>query len=198
MSTSRPPATPPARPTPPWLAPLGLIALALLAHAGALAGGWIWDDPENVTRCAPVLASWDGLRTIWLDPTAIQQYYPIVHTTFWIEHKLWGLHPLGFHAVNLALHALDAFLVWRLLRRLGLPGAEAWIGSALFAVHPVHVESVAWVTERKNTLSMAMALGSALVWLRWAGLGTDTTRGEGTRRAWLGAFGLFLLALLAK
>ena len=198
MSRSRPPAPPPARPAPPWLAPAGLIALAVLAHAGVLTGGWIWDDPENVTRCAPVLASWDGLRTIWLDPTAIQQYYPMVHTTFWIEHQLWGLHPLGFHAVNLALHTLAALLLWRLLRRLGLPDAAAWIGAALFAVHPVHVESVAWVTERKNTLSMALALGSALAWLRWAGLAADGARGEGTRRAWLTAFGLFVLALLAK
>ena len=140
MSRSRPPAPPPARPAPPWLAPAGLIALAVLAHAGVLTGGWIWDDPEDVTRCAPVLASWDGLRTIWLDPTAIQQYYPMVHTTFWIEHQLWGLHPLGFHAVNLALHTLAALLLWRLLLRLGLPDAAAWIGAALFAVHPVHVE----------------------------------------------------------
>ena len=174
------------------------MALALLAHARALAGGWIWDDPENVTQCAPVLASWDGLRTIWLDPTAIQQYYPAVHTTFWIEHKLWGLHPLGFHAVNLMLHALASVLLWRLLRRLGLPEAAAWIGAALFAVHPVHVESVAWVTERKNTLSMVFALGCTLAWLRWAGLAEDGGRGAGTRRAWLAANGLFALALLSK
>jgi tetratricopeptide (TPR) repeat protein len=180
-----------------WLAAAGILALALLAYAPVRDCGWVWDDDANVTRCAPV-QSWSGLRAIWLDPTAIQQYYPLTHTTFWIEHKAWGLHPPGFHVVNVLLHALNAILLWRALRRLGLPAAAAWIAGALFAVHPVHVESVAWVTERKNTLSMALYLGSGLLWLRWAGLAEDGSRGEGERRLWIASLGLFVLSLLAK
>ena len=181
-----------------WIwAATGLALLAIVAHVRALGGGWLWDDDANVTACAPVLA-WDGLSRIWFDPAAIQQYYPLIHSTFWLEHKLWGLNPIGFHAVNVALHALNTLLLWRVLRRLGLPAVAAWLGAALFAVHPVHVESVAWITERKNTLSFAFYAGSALWWLRWRGLAEDGSTGEG--RPWVLAvsFLLFVLALLAK
>jgi Flp pilus assembly protein TadD len=181
-----------------WLwAAAGIVALALLAHARALGCGWIWDDDANVTACAPVLA-WDGLARIWTDPTAIQQYYPLIHSTFWLEHKLWGLNPLGFHAVNVLLHALNALLLWRVLKRLGLPPVAAWLGGALFAVHPVQVESVAWITERKNTLSFAFYAGSALWWLRWRGLAEGGSSGEDQPRVLAVSFGLFVLALLSK
>src|SRR5262245_8916946 len=189
----------PPRPPPrqPWLELAILFGLAVLTYARAFTCGWIWDDDANVTACAPVLA-WNGLATIWLDPHAIQQYYPVLHTAFWIEHKLWGLNPLGLHAVNVLLHALNGFLLLHLLRRVGLPDAAAWIAAALFVVHPVHVESVAWVTEMKNTLSCSFYFGSALAWLRWAGLAEDGAEGEGQARALAASMGLFLLALLTK
>ncbi len=178
------------------LAGAAILALAVLAYLPALGCGWIWDDNANVTQCRAV-QTWGGILEIWGNPRLIQQYYPLTHTTFWIEHKLWGLHPAGYHAVNVLLHALNAWLLRKAFRRLGLPVAAAWIGAALFAVHPVHVESVAWVTERKNTLSMAFYLGSGLLWLRWAGLAADR-EGEGERRPWAGHLLLFLAAVLSK
>jgi tetratricopeptide (TPR) repeat protein len=179
------------------LAAAGLVALAVLVHLRGAWGGWLWDDDANVTNCAPVLA-WRGLLAIWTDPTSVQQYYPLTHTTFWIEHKLWGLDPLGFHAVNVLLHALNALLLRRALLRLGLGEGAAWIAAALFAVHPVQVESVAWVTERKNTLSMAFYLGSGLLWLRWAGLAADRPADRGRLAHWAGFLALFVAALLSK
>src|SRR5688500_15867920 len=132
-----------------------VVLLTLVAYIPALRAGYIWDDPqyvlENLTLRSP-----RGLAQIWLVPTATPQYYPLVHTTFWVEYQLWGPdRPAGFHLLNVLLHAANALLVWRVLRRLGLPGGEptAWAVAAVFALHPVHVESVAWITERKNVLS---------------------------------------------
>jgi Flp pilus assembly protein TadD len=180
-----------------WYAAAAVAALAILAHSPALFGGWIWDDSANLTKCEAV-ASWSGLARIWTDPSATQQYYPLTYTTFWLEHKAWGFHPAGFHAVNVLLHAVNALLLLVAFRRLGLGGAAAFLGAALFAVHPVHAESVAWATERRNVLSMALYLGSGLSWLRWSGLAEGDRAPPGRHRTWIAAFVLFLLALLAK
>lgn len=124
--------------------------------------GFVWDDDDYVTENA-TLRSGVGLARIWLELGAVPQYYPLVHTTFWIEYRLWGLRPLGFHVTNILLHALNGLLLWELLRRLRVPGA--WLGAALFVLHPMQVESVAWVTERKNVLSGAFYLLAALTYL---------------------------------
>ncbi len=174
-----------------------VFALAVVAYLPALWCGWIWDDNAYVTGNA-VIQSWGGIADVWLRPSATPQYYPLVHTTYWVEHKVWGLWPAGYHAVNVLLHALNAWLLMRAMRRLGLPLLAAALGGALFAVHPVQVESVAWVTERKNVLSMAFYLGSGLLWLRWAGLSADRGDGEGDPRLWAGALALFVGALLSK
>ena len=150
-------------------------------------GGFIWDDDDYVQDNL-TLRSLEGLGQIWFQPGATRQYYPLVHTTYWLEYRLWGLDPTGYHVVNVILHALSAVLVWRLLIRLKVPGA--WAAAALFALHPVHVESVAWITERKNTLSGAFYLSAAWAYLRY----------EGTRspRLYWAALFLFATALLSK
>jgi len=145
-----------------WLAVAGLVALVALVYAPALANGFIWDDDLYVTN-NEALRSPAGLRDIWLRIGTTPQYYPLVYTSFWIEYQLWGLAPAGYHATNVALHALAALLAWRLFARLAVPGA--WLAAAVFAVHPVMVESVAWVTERKNVLSLVFTLGLAQTFL---------------------------------
>lgn len=163
-----------------------LIVAVLLAYQPAWHGGELWDDDGHITK--PELESADGLRRIWFEIGATQQYYPIVHSAFWLFHQLWGRDTLGYHLVNIGLHALSGFLLTLLLRRLAVPGAV--LAGVLFALHPVHVESVAWITELKNTLSGALYLAAALAYLRF-----DTRR----RRAfYVVALALFLLALLAK
>ena len=169
-----------------------LVGLTLAAYLPVLGAGYVWDDDFHVTRNL-TLRSLDGLRRIWLEASSSPQYYPMTNSSFWIEYQLWGLRPLGYHLVNVLLHAGSALLLWLVLRRLEVPGA--WLGAALFALHPAHVESVAWITERKNTLSGFFALAAALVYLRFA-LG----EGARARRAWTyaGALLLFLLALASK
>ena len=91
-----------------------LVALTLAAYAPALQAGFIWDDDSYVTA-NPTLQSLDGLRRIWLEPGAVPQYYPLTFTSFWIEHHLWGLQPLGYHLTNVLLHTLNALLLWLVL-----------------------------------------------------------------------------------
>jgi tetratricopeptide (TPR) repeat protein len=149
-------------PSPPWntaVLGLGLVLLVIVAYLPALRGQFIWDDDFHVVKSVP-LRSLAGLWRIWFEPGATQQYYPLTHSTFWLDYHLWGLHPLAYHAENILLHALAAVLLWRLLRRLDVSGA--WLGAALFALHPVCVESVAWITERKNALSGVCFLAAML------------------------------------
>jgi tetratricopeptide (TPR) repeat protein len=190
-----PPSRPPAAPAPSALIDyalpaLALVALTLLAYGPALQGGFVWDDDAYVTANR-TLRSFDGLRRIWTEPGVVPQYYPLTFTSLWLEYRLWGIDPTGYHVTNVLLHALAALLLWRVLATLAVPGA--WIAAALFALHPVGVESVAWITERKNVLSGALALGALLAYLPVAGLG-----GERRPRAYGLALALFGAALLAK
>jgi len=178
--------------------PVVALLLALLlavVYAPALRGGYIWDDDSYVTRNEN-LQSVDGLRRIWLEPHSSPQYYPLVFTGFWVEHRLWGLKPFGYHAVNVLLHLLNALLLWLFLRRFS-PG-WALLAAVIFALHPVHVESVAWVTERKNVLSTALYLGSALTYLRCAPLEPEAPAPRGRWLSYSLSLLLFVGALLAK
>ncbi len=167
--------------------PCALIFFAtFIAYWPALAGGFLWDDPAHVTR--PDLRSLAGLARIWFEPGATQQYYPLLHSAFWLEHALWGDATVGYHLVNVLLHATAACLFGVALRRLEVPGA--WLAAAIFALHPVGVESVAWISEQKNTLSLVLYLGAALVYLRF-----DERR---RRTDYAGATALFVAALLTK
>ena len=157
-----------------------------MAYLPALDGGLLWDDAAHITR--PELRSLHGLWRIWSDLGATQQYYPLLHSAFWIEYKLWGDALLAYHLANLLLHAAAACLVMLIMRRLGLPGA--WLAALIFALHPVCVESVAWIAEQKNTLSTVFYLSAALLYLRF-----DRTR---RRSHYFLALALFVLALLTK
>jgi tetratricopeptide (TPR) repeat protein len=179
-----------------WFARWGgvlLVALTLLAHLPALDCGFIWDDDSYILNNA-TLRSPGGLAQIWFKPRATPQYYPMTFTTFWLEYRFWELQPKGFHVVNMVLHAAAALLLWRILLRLRAPGA--WFAAALFALHPVMVESVAWVTERKNVLSTVFYLSSLLLYLRYRP--PDGAQRGSFPRHYLPALGFFLLALLSK
>ena len=144
---------------------LGLLVIVCYLPA-MLWGGFVWDD-RIFTDAEPV-RDVSGLWQIWFSPSAIGEeghYWPLVYTTFWLEHKLWGFDPTGYHVVNVLLHLANTLLLWHLLRRLTVPGA--WMVAAVFAVHPLHVESVAWVIERKDVLSGLFYLAAALAWMRF-------------------------------
>src|SRR5580704_488438 len=169
-----------------WLFALALILIALLLYRPAWHGQPVWDDDAHITH--PELRSWHGLVQIWTQIGATQQYYPLVHTAFWIEQKLWDDSFLGYHLVNILLHGATAVVLLQILLRLKIPGA--WLGAALFALHPVQVESVAWISEFKNTLSGAFFFGSLLAYLRF-----DERR---TAFSYVGSLVLFILGLLCK
>lgn len=175
------------------LAAASLLAITGAAYAGVAGCGFIWDDNLRVSE-NPTLLSMAGLRQIWFEIAANKQYYPLVFTSFWIEYRLWGADPLGYHLVNLLLHGTLAILFWRVLLALEVPGA--WLAAAVFAVHPVHVESVAWISERKNVLSGVFYLASALAYFRHVG---KRERGESRSRSlYAVSLALFVCALLAK
>ncbi len=166
-----------------------LVAITLLAYLSALRGGFIWDDQEYVVE-NPVLRDWAGLWRIWAEPGASHEpfYRPMTYSTFWLEYQCWGPRPFGFHLVNVLLHALNALLVWRVLCRLCIGGA--WVAAAAFALHPVHVESVAWIIERKDVLSGCFYLAALLAYLR------STHAGRWT--AYALSLALFMAAVLSR
>lgn len=168
------------------VAGVSLLLLVLLFYLPAINGGFVFDDDRHVTPEA--LRSWHGLWRIWFEIGASFQYYPVLHTAFWIEHRLWGDAVRGYHLANIILHVGSAWMLAAIVRRLGLRGA--WLAAFLFALHPVCVESVAWISEQKNTLSTLFYFAAAFVYL-----GFDRKR---SALAYLLASSLFLLALLTK
>jgi tetratricopeptide (TPR) repeat protein len=215
---------------------VGIFAATLVAYAPVYRAGFIWDDDAHVTR--PDLRDWSGLGRIWSSLTSTQQYYPVLHSAFWMEHRLWGDAAVGYHLLNVLLHALAACLFAQVLLRLYALGSDstgaltasgsaggvgraeagserrsgtaavvpahaaptnprwsrvhgaAWLAAALFALHPVAVESVAWISEQKNTLSTVFYLAAALAYL-----GFDRNRTVG---AYFAGLILFALAVLTK
>src|SRR5580658_8724373 len=163
-----------------------IFCATLAAYFPALRGGLLWDDSSHLTK--PGLQSFHGLWRIWFELGATQQYYPLLHSAFWLEHRMWGDAVTGYHLTNVALHALSACLVVMIVKRLSLPGA--WLAGFVFALHPVNVESVAWISEQKSTLSGVFYLASLLTYLHF-----DQDR---RKSKYLLATGLFVLALLSK
>ena len=188
--------TPHQRSTPAKLSrqdALALVALCLLVVVSYLPamlwGGFVWDD-DLCIKVDPV-RDVSGLWQIWFSPSALEEehhYWPLVYTTFWLEHKLWGFDPTGYHIVNALLHLANTLLVWHLMRRLAVPGA--WMVAAVFAVHPLHVESVAWVIERKDVLSGLFYLAAVAMWMRFV---EQPSRGR-----YIGSLALYMAGMLSK
>jgi tetratricopeptide (TPR) repeat protein len=162
------------------------VVLVLVAYLPAFGGGWLWDDDILITA-NPLVTEARGLWGIWFNNTS-PDYFPVTLTACWIEYRLWADWAPGYHAVNIAWHAANTVLVWRILVRLGVPGA--WLAAAVWGVHPVTVTSVAWVAERKNTLSMFFGCLSVLGWMSY--------EDSGERRFYGWSLLSFVVALLAK
>ena len=167
----------------------GLVLVTVAAYWSVFSAGFVWDDDDYVTA-NETLRSLDGLRRIWTEPGAVPQYYPLTFTTLWLEYRFWGLDPRGYHVTNVLLHAASGVLAFVALARLGVAGAL--VTGALFALHPVHVESVAWVAERKNVLSGVLYLTALVLYL-------PRVNGEaGASWRYPAALAAFAAALLSK
>jgi protein O-mannosyl-transferase len=145
-----------------WLWAFLLVALVFISYARVLNADFIWDDESHLTR-NPCVVGPLGLKEIWTSARAV--YYPLVLTTFWTVHRFAGLSPWPYHLLNVFLHAGSAVLLWQVLRQLNV--RAAWLGAVLWALHPVMVQSVAWVTELKNTQSGFFYLLSIFCFLKW-------------------------------
>lgn len=168
-----------------WVAALGLVLAVILVYLPVWWAGYIWDDDYHLTA-NPCIVGPAGLKEIWT--TSAGQFFPLVLTTFWVEHALWGLQPLPYHLVNVLQQATCAVLLWRVLVCLRVPGA--WLGAALWTLHPLQVESVAWISEMKNTQSCLFYLLAILLYVRW--LQTKENQGRGN---WSYALTLIFAAL---
>ena len=176
---------------------LALLVLALLvavSYFPATQAGFVWDD--LIVKTLTAIRDWGGIAELWFAPGSAYlqgdvgegHYWPLTYSTFWLEHKLWGLNPAGYHVVNILLHFANTALLWCLLRRLCVPGA--WLVAAVFAVHPLHVESVAWIIERKDVLSALFYLTAVLGWIRFVE--------EPRRERYILVLALFVAGLLSK
>ena len=170
-------------------AAIALCLLTIACYFPATWAGFVWDDAAFVN--AEQVQRGGGIFDIWFAPHSLTfegHYWPLLYSTFWLEHKLWGFNPLGFHLVNLALHGIAVILLWRLLTRLQVPAA--WLAAAIFAVHPVHVEAVGWVIGRKDVMAGLFSIACALAYLRFI----ENGRTAHYRNAVL----FFIAALLSK
>ncbi len=170
-----------------WPAAAVVICAALVLYWPALSAGFLWDDDTQIEGNVS-LRTLAGLWSIWTDPGSQMQYYPISYSLYWIGYQLWGSSPVGYHAVSVSLHAICGVLVMGVFKRLALRGALA--AALVFTLHPVQLESIAWVAEQRTPLSTAFYLLAVLAWARHL----DT----GCRRAYAAALICFGLAGLSK
>ena len=174
---------------------LVLGVLIAVIYFPATQAGFVWDD--SIITDLKAISNWGGIWDFWFDPTSAYKqgnkwyeghYWPLLYTTFWLEHKLWGFSATGYHIVNILIHFANTVLLWRLFARLAVPGA--WFTAAVFAVHPLHTESVTWIIARKDMLATLFCLTSFLVWLRFI---ESPSRGRYAK-----ALLLFVVAMLSK
>ena len=163
-----------------------IVLLTVVAYIPAMRGGFVFDD-HVLIQGNWIIKARDGLHRFWFT-TQAPDYYPMTWSLWWLEWRWWGDNAAGYHVVNVLLHALNAILVWIILRRLKIPGA--WLAGLVFAIHPVNVATAAWISEQKNTLSMLFYAAAIILYLRFD---------EEGRWRWYGfALAAFLLALLSK
>lgn len=174
---------------------LALFALVAVIYFPAVRAGFVWDD--SIMMDIRAVSTWGGIWELWFDPASAYMhggrwreghYWPLLYTTFWVEHKLWGFSPAGYHVVNILIHFANTVLLWRLLAHLAVPGA--WFAAAVFAAHPLHAESVAWIMGRKDMLATLFCLAALAMWLRFA---ESRLRGH-----YAGSLLLFAAAILCK
>ena len=173
-------------------AALLLVIMTVVAYLPATRCGYVWEDDYYLVE-NPLLVAPDGLSQIWFSKGVLPQYYPMVFTSFRLEYALWGWNPMGYHITNILLHVINGLLLWCILRCLSIPWA--WLAAAIFILHPVQVESVAWITERKNVLMAFFLFPSFLAWIRFV------DRSHQRRYAWplyVLSLLLYALALLSK
>ena len=171
-----------------------LVLITILVYLPCLRGPFVWDDRIWTIDAEWLMSGQYGLWQIWTNPTVLQQYFPVTATSFWLDYHLWRFNSLPYHIENVLLHALSCVLFWRCLLKLQVP--SAWFAAALLAMHPVMVESVAWITERKNVLSMPLFLSAILAYGSYMNWWMNDVKQS--KRKYLIALILFVLALLAK
>ena len=185
-----------------------IVLVTLAFYLPAVDAGFVFED-EHFLAANPLIKAGDGLRRFWFT-TEAEDYFPLTSTSLWLEWRLWGKDPTGYHVVNMLLHAASAVLVWRALKRLNVPGA--WLAGLIFGVHPVNAASAAWIAERMNMLSVVFYLGSILAYLRFEDIparvsshhdDTTSTTNDNRQSAignrhYLLSLALFLLALLSN
>ncbi|GAF73924.1 unnamed protein product, partial [marine sediment metagenome] len=172
---------------------MAIIVIVFCCYWPVINGGFLWDDNDFFINDVPeqpttrLIHASDGLYGIWFSAEAVD-YWPLTLSAFWVQWRCWGMEPQGYHLTNIALHAIGAILIWRVLSALRIPGA--WLGALLFSVHPATVASVAWISELKNVLSLPLYACSLLCWIHFE----DTQK-----KRWYGlALLTFFLALTAK
>lgn len=169
-----------------------IVVLGLAVYWPAIHGGWLHDDPIFIGYNAAVRSgSWGRMFMLWLDPDGVD-YFPLSYTAFWIQHAFFGLTTTGYHVTTLLLHVANGLLLWKLLVKMNIPGS--WFAALAFTIHPACVESVAWISELKNTLSLLPFLASCIFWV----MQDDAAEGSRQKGLYTAALFFFLLSMLAK
>ena len=173
-----------------------ILGLVFMVYSPVIRGEFLWDD-LSIYIDRPVVTSSNALEIVWLKTVWLTTDFPMTITSFWLEYRLWGKNPTGYHVTNIVLHALNSVLLWRLLLRLKIRGA--FLAALIFAVHPVCVGSVAWISERKNTLSLVFFLLSLLFFVRSQESGVRSQKSESSSRLfYFCSLVAFLFGLLSK